>query len=152
VSEKFKIAPENAAKMSDWLRTRGGIAIWSSINLSNIGATWSTPALTDGKSTPKPTWQAGNEPDRIITDPGECVVVEPREVNRFYVAIRPGAQGFVFKVTDGGTRRIRGALAKANRDARCAPDAGVAWYEFDYSTQEAVIFVEGETRPLGVKP
>ena len=39
------------------------------------------------------------------------------------------------KVTDGGTRRIRKEVGKAGEDA---------WYEFDYGTQEAVIFVPGE--------
>jgi hypothetical protein len=45
----------------------------------------------------------------------------------------------VMKVTDGGTRRIRAALAKYGEDS---------WYEFDYSTQESVIFLPGETMTL----
>jgi len=36
------------------------------------------------------------------------------------------------KLTSGGTRKVKAAVAKAG-------DA--AWYDFDYSTQEAVILV-----------
>jgi hypothetical protein len=62
---KHECAPENAEKMLGWIKNRGGVAIWPSINFSNFGASWSTPALTtDGKPYPKPTWQAANEPSR----------------------------------------------------------------------------------------
>jgi hypothetical protein len=55
------------------------------------------------------------------------------EVKRFHVAVRIGGQGFCLKVTDGGTRRIWRELAKAGTGS---------FYEFDYNTQEAVIYKE----------
>jgi hypothetical protein len=138
MNEPHSISPENVPQFRDWIANRGGVAIWRSINLSNPGASWSTPAKTvEGEPTPKPTWQASNQPERIITDPNEIVVVVPREIRRFRVGVQHG-DGLSLKVTDGGTRRIRAAVAKF-------PDA---WYEFDYGTQEAIIFVPLKSIPL----
>jgi hypothetical protein len=44
MNEKHHISPETAAKALEWIKTRGGLAIWQSVNLSNPGASWSTPA------------------------------------------------------------------------------------------------------------
>jgi len=43
---QHECSEENAPKFWEWLRTRGGIAVWKSINLGNAGASWSTPATT----------------------------------------------------------------------------------------------------------
>ena len=112
-----------------------GIKVWNSINISNPGAQWIT-----GLQAEKPTWQAGNEPDYVITDPWKVGVQAEEEVNRFYVAVRPSSNGLSFKVTEGGTNRIRRALAKYEGSR----------YEFDYDTQEAVILAPlREPFPLG---
>jgi len=135
-AEKHHCAPENAAKMLMWIRERGGIAIWRSVNLSNPGASWSTPVNhEDGTPGGRPTWQADSAPCRVISDPSEVEVVTAREVKRFHVGVRRGDQGLSLKVTDGGSRRIRSEVAKAGEEA---------WHEFDYGTQEAVILVPGE--------
>jgi hypothetical protein len=136
----------NAAKIAEWLFTRGGIAIWESVNLSNPGASWTTPLNDEnGQPKPKPTWQAGDEPARIITDPGWVHVVTPKEVKRFHVAIRAtGPFGMTLKCTDGASRRIRKAVDKANE--KLGRDE--CWYSFDYETQEAVIYAPGETVQL----
>lgn len=132
--------PENAEKMFDWIATRGGVAIWPSIDLSDLDKSWSTPANDkDGNPTTKPHWKADSKPSRIITDPSQILVTKDKEVKRFHVAIRRGSQGLVMKVTDGGTRRIRAAVAKAGEGA---------YYEFDYETQEAVIMAPEEQIPL----
>lgn len=130
------VTAENAPKISKWLRERGGIAVWSSVNLSNPGAGWTTPACNeDGTPTAKPTWQAGDTP-RIITDPAEVEVSFDKEVGRFRVAVRMGSQGTMLKVSDGGTRRIRKAVARAGEGA---------YHVFDYDTQEAVIMAPDRT-------
>ncbi len=136
---KLECDPENSEKFKEWIRDRGGIAQWKSINLSNPGASWSTPALTDGKPTQKPNWQCENTPSEIITKEEDVVVVVPKEVKRFHVGIRSGYNGLSFKVTDGGSRKIRSAVEKAGEGA---------WHEFDYYTQEAVIYKPGQTIPL----
>ena len=135
--DKHECAPENAAKMLDWIRTRGGVAIWRSVNLSNPGASWSAPVrAADSRPYPKPTWEAESQPSRIITDPSEIEVVTRREVRRFRVAIRAaGASVMSFKLTDASTRKVREAVDKAGDGAS---------YEFDYTSQEAIITVPGE--------
>ena len=138
--EKHLTSPEDAARFKTWLETRGGIAVWPSINLSNPDASWSTPALNeDGTPMTKPTWQAANEPERIITDIADVEVVIDKEVKRFRVGIRTGSQGMMLKVTDGGSRRIRAAVEKAG---------GGAYHVFDYSTREAVILAPERIVPL----
>jgi hypothetical protein len=140
IMNKHECAPENAAKMLDWIHTRGGVAIWESINPSNPGASWSTPAtFADGSVATKPDWQCNNQPARIITDASDIEVVERREVKRFRVGVRIGAQGMTAKVTDGGTRKIHAAVEKAGEGAS---------YGFDYLTQEAIITVPGARVPL----
>ncbi len=137
-NEKHECAPENAANMRTWIEKRGGIAIWPSVNLSNPGASWSTPANTlEGTPTPKPTWQAADKPERVITDPNEVVVVTRKEVKRFHVALR--RSGLAFKCTEASSRRIKAAVAKAGEGAS---------YEFDQGSQEAIITVPGETVSL----
>jgi hypothetical protein len=131
---------ENAEKIAFWLKERGGIAVWSSINLSNPGASWTTPAKNaDGTVVTKPTWQAANEPERIITDPSEVLVSKDVEVKRFRVGVRQGGNGLMLKVTDGGSRRIRSAVSKAGDGA---------FNVFDYETQEAVIMKPETQIPL----
>jgi len=133
-----EVAPENAAKMLDWIEKRGGVAVWKSVNLSNPGASWSTPALAPDRSPyRKPTWEASSEPHKVITDPAEIAVVTRKEVKRFHVAIR--ASGMSMKLTPGSSRRVDKAVERAGEDAS---------YYFDYESQEAVITVPSETVPL----
>jgi len=154
VSEKHRITSSNARQVWEWLQNRGGIAIWKSINLSNPGASWLCPFHDEnGRQKGKPTWQAESQPSRIITDPAEVVVDVPKEVRRFYVAVRMGGNGLSLKLTDGATRRVRAAVDKANiayaKERGLDPDdVQEAWYEFDYETQEAVILVPDSTQPI----
>lgn len=67
------------------------------------------------------------------------MVAIDREVKRFHVAIRMGSQGFSMKCTDGASRRIRSAVAKAGEGA---------YHVFDYTTQEAVIMAPEKVIPL----
>ena len=141
--EKHVCNPQSAKQMLEWIKTRGGLALWRSINLSNPGETWTTPLnKADGTPMPKQSWEMANEPYRVITDPAEVEVHIPKEVKRFHVGVRMGSQGLSWKVTDGGSRRIEREVAKANEKY------GDAWYEFDYSTQDAVILVPDARIPL----
>jgi predicted metalloprotease len=138
--EKHHCTVQNAAKFMEWIATRGGLALWKSINLSNPDISWTSPVLTeDSKPYEKPSWQAANRPYRIITDASEVLVDRPKEVKRFHIAVRR-SQGLSLKVSDGGSRRIRHFLAKHHEKD--------PWYEFDYDTQEAVIYVADGTMPL----
>ncbi len=131
---------QNAPLILTWMRKRGGVAVWGSLNLSDPGKTWTTPVRAeDGTPAPKPHWGATNEPLRVITDMDNILVDTPKEVKRFHVAVRTGAQGMSLKVSDGGSRRIKKEVAKAGEEA---------WYEFDYDTQEAVVYVPDATETL----
>lgn len=90
----------------------------------------------------KQFWQAENSPSLIITDPSEIEVHEDAEVARFRVAVRR-ASGLAFKCTDASSRKINQAVEKAGKGA---------YYEFDYSSQEAVILAPVKSYPLSQHP
>lgn len=131
---------ENAQRFWDWLTTRGGLAIWGSVNLSNPGLTWTAPHLDpQGLPKDKPNWQCGSSPIRIITDPSEVLVSVDTEVKRFHVALRRGSQGLTMKLTDASSARVIKATEKAGEGA---------YYVFDYETQEAVILAPTSEQTL----
>lgn len=132
----LEVTDYNADKVLDWMKNRGGVAVWRSVNLSNLGTSWTTPALTgEGKPSGKPSWQAANEPDKVIADPSRIAVVGEKVVRRFHVGTRMAGSGMALKVTDGGTRRIHAAVAKAGPDA---------YYRFDYGSYENAVIVVPE--------
>ena len=137
--EKHRINSQAANLIAEWFRTRGGVAIWRSVNLSNPGASWTCPVNDpDGKPAAKPTWQAASAPERTITDPTEVEVVTFKEVRRFHVGLQRGS-GMSFTLTSAASRKLRLALEKAGNDST---------YEFDYAAQDAVIMVPDEIVPL----
>jgi len=126
------VGDDNARKMLDWIRNRGGIAVWTSRLIGGTDGGYYVPAKTaEGKGSTKPHWSAGDSPDFVVTDSSDVRFVQPREVGRFRVAIRKGSQGLAYKCTDVSTLKIRKAVEKAG---------GGSWHEFDYSSQEAVIY------------
>ena len=139
--DKHRVEEVNAAKFVDWLRNRGGLAIWDSLDLSNPSLSFTTPVNgDDGKPRRKPRWDVEDTPSRIITDIDEVEVTTYKEVKRFHVATRVGDQGLKVKVTDGGTRRINKEVEKAGEDA---------FYVFDYGDYDnAVIMVPSKVVPL----
>ena len=133
------VSEQNALLFASWISQRGGLLVWSSADLSNPQWSCITPAhLANGDETPSPHWKAAPGP-RKIEDASEVAVITPKEVKRFRVAVRPGKQGLALKVSDGGTRRIKAAVAKAGEGA---------WYEFDRWSQEAVILAPESETPL----
>jgi len=136
--DKLTINERNALLVAGWIRHRGGVAVWPKIDLAHAGEQMLTPALTEKTPTVRPHWSVAYEP-RVITDAKQVLVAKDKEVRRFHVAVRMGGQGLSLKVTDGGTRRIRAAVAKAGEGA---------YYTFDYDTQEAVIWACEQTVPL----
>lgn len=123
---------DKAPTLLKWFSERGGIAVWPSVNLSNLGVSWTTPVLTaEGAPSSKPDWQSDSKPSKIITDPALVRVLVPREVKRFRVAVRRSGNGIYLKCTEASTRRIHAAVAKYPG----------SWYVFDHGTQEAVILV-----------
>ena len=131
----IEISARDAKKMLGWIRTRGGVAVWESVDLSNLGRGY-TPALDDkGNAYPKPHWRYANEPDYIETDPGRVVVKYYKVVRRFHVATRLGSQGFKIKLTEASSDKVYKALEKAG--------AG-ACYDFDYASYENCVIMAPE--------
>lgn len=132
---KHECVEENAHKFAEWIKSRGGVAVWQSVDLSNPDFSLSTPAkTTEGTAYPKPHWSVGNEPSIVVTDPTDIGVVNFVERKRFHVGVRRGG-GLKFECTDGATRRIRREVAKAGEGAT---------YAFDYMTKECVILAPAE--------
>lgn len=139
VMKRHSCKENNAERMAEWITNRGGLAIWKSINLSNPGASWTTPALSeDGKPYDKPNWQSANEPAKIITNPEDVDVITYKEVNRFHVAIRSKGM-FSFCLTDASDRKVKKALDKAGEGST---------YHFDYEYQDCIIKVPDKTITL----
>lgn len=145
----LRVSANIAPQIADWIATRWGVAVWSGLDLSNPRDIF-TPVIArdpaDYKLLPtpveRPHWSVGAEPSRIVTDPAEVEVLAWVEHKRFRVGVRRGAQGLSFKVTDGGTRRIRAAVSKLEEEGF------EATYAFDYSTQEAIILKCSGAVPL----
>ena len=131
-NDKLIVFEENAPKFSDWLKNRGGLAVWQSIDLSDPGASCTTPALTDGKPTTKPHWKYANEPQRIVTDPAEVQVQRMKEVKRFHVATQRGSGFMQLVLTDASDTRVKKALDKAGEGST---------YIFDYGDYENCIIL-----------
>ena len=137
---KYTCQPEDAPRIWDWIKNRGGIVKWASCDMSDLNKSWTTP-YRDEKGeirTEAPHWKAPR-PSHHITDPADVCVAVDKEVKRFRVGIRRSSNGMSMKVTDAGTRRIREAVAKA----------GVgAYYRFDYEFQNVVIMAPENVVPL----
>lgn len=123
----------SAPRFWAWIKTRQGINMWRSADLSNPGKSWSGPVLDpEGKVNGKPSWQSQDKPEGTVTDPSLIEVYEGKEHKRFRVTVRVSGNGLSFKCTDASSRRIEREVEKAGEGA---------YYEFDYETQECVIFV-----------
>ena len=136
---RLEVTEENAPRFLEWLRARGGVAVWQSVDLSDPGSV-STPARTvEGAAMSRPHWKFAEAPERIITSAADIDVVVWQEVKRSRVGLQHGAQGFRVKLTDAGSRRLRAAVAAAGEDAT---------YKFDYETQDAVVLAPKTCVPL----
>ena len=126
---KYTCDSSDAEKIHDWLLNRGGILIWSSINLANPGASWTSPALNaDGSPCQKLNWQCGNDPLRV-TSLSDVDVATSAQLASFHVGVR--RSGMSLKVTDAGSRRIREAVEKFEEST-----GKPVWHAFDYSATE----------------
>lgn len=113
---KVECHRDNAARFTDWLANRGGIAVWPSLDLRNAGASCSTPALTlTGEPTTRPGWSYASTPSVIVTDPADVGVYDETLFKAIRVSLRRGTNGLSLKLTDTSQRRVD-ALMKACRE------------------------------------
>lgn len=91
------------------------------------------PYLTEKQEVgTKPSWRHADKPKRVVTSSDDVEIATYKEVRRFRVAVRVGGQGLFLKLTDASSKKVRQAEEKAGDGA---------FHQFDYDTQEAVIFV-----------
>lgn len=75
MTEKLEVTTKNAAKFWEWVTKRGGIACWTSLDLSSGGRTVYTPANTEeGQPMARPHWQYPAKPQRVVTTSFDVVV------------------------------------------------------------------------------
>lgn len=136
-STTLEIDERHAVKVSRWIESCGGVAVWGCLDLADPSRQFFTPAkLSDGTPSRSPHWSSPREPQRIVTNPAQVEVVTHREVKRIRIAVRPG-YGLSWNLTDTSSRRLRKAL----------DDAGPgAVYVFDGN--HALIFAEVSRKPL----
>lgn len=114
----YKVAvPNMRSKFKDWIENRGGVTVWHNVNMStNAGDTF-TPALTeDGKPYPKPSVSVSQ--GKTVKDLQQFKFLkEMKEEKRIRVFTRMGSQGFITKLTDDSSVRLKNALAVVGEDA-----------------------------------
>lgn len=135
------ISPEHEAKLAVWLKTRGGIAVWSNKDLGSSALGSQTFAPAD--VTTAPHWSCGNSPDFIVVDAAKISVQTDKEVARVKVRRGPPYLG-------GINRADRAKLDKA-----LAVAGEGAWWRSDYSEMQygsawfvAVVCVPDTVRPM----
>jgi len=138
----FKIETQraNAERMLDWLANRGGIAIWSSLDLSRAGERVFTPA--DASS---PSWHYPSKPDEIVTDRAEVGIYTETLFKAFPVSLRRGGNGLTIKLTDASQRKVDTAMNQ------CKKKHGNAHYQKGVLADKAAsigVFYAGEPEAL----
>lgn len=117
----LQVKESDLPKIIRWVRTRGGVAVWHSVDLSRPSGELLTPA---GAS--RPAWWVSADPV-IITHIRDIEVIISREIKQLPIAIRRSSNGFSYKLTDASSRKVRKAAENGH-------------YEFDYLTQKAIIY------------
>lgn len=106
---------DNAPRLAEWIRKRGGIAVWKSHDLSDPCASSLTPALDLlGNPTPTPHWKYGQAPERVVTDPAEVELYKDELVQELPVALKHDGYGYLV-LTKGSERKLDKALAAAGK-------------------------------------
>lgn len=137
---EHEVAKENAKKFWDWIKDRGGVAVWRSVDLSDPGQSWSTPRMTaTGEAASPPTWRASAAPDKVITNPANIGVYDRELVRTIRVGIERGSE-LSWVLTAAASDRLRLAL-------RLIGDG--AFYEFSLDDNGRRVAVLYRSVPLG---
>lgn len=129
-------SPDAKAKIQKWLAEGRKVAVWKSVDLSDLNA---GNCYTPGDVTQSPHWKYGGKPHEIVDDIARFRFAKGmREVKRIHISIRIGASGLSLNLTDGSARRLRAALDRVKEMTGLDP-----YYRFEESpvSREAVIEV-----------
>jgi len=87
--DKPVISSDKAHLVYQWIKERGGVAVWRSANPENPTMSWTGPLLDkDGNEASKPNSQAMGTPYLIIKELSDVMVIVPKEVARIKVSER----------------------------------------------------------------
>ncbi len=139
---------DDAPRVLDWIKNRGGVQVWRSVDLSDPGASSITPARdADGNPTRCPHWKFAKAPI-TITDPAQVGVYTEVLYKAFPVALRRGSNGLTLKLTDAAQRKVDKATAQ------CKEKHGNAHIRKgvlpDVMASIGVFYTPGELRALWV--
>lgn len=144
--EKYRVSEADADKILTWLRERGGILIWTSVDLSRPGESSTTP-FRDPAGIPvgKPHWRFGDHP-RHITDISEVEVAEAEKVESLAVRIKRGGE-LRLTLTSHSSAKLQERLAHWSQERNTA-----AWYHFEgflvNGWDTAHIYVDSKIVPM----
>lgn len=111
----------NALKFAEWIRDRGGVAVWKSQDLGDLAASWSTPVRTAAGETIKaPHWKCGQSTPTIHTDMNTIGVFQSEKFKEVLVKLKQSGMSLV--LTDTSQWRLDRAME------RCRVKHGDAWY------------------------
>jgi len=125
----MKILERDAERILDWIKNRGGVAVWDSCAIGDPGQAF-TPALDkDGNRTTRPGWRYGGKPSSIVTDASDVTVLRCEKFKSFHVSTKKGG-GFSIVLTDASSRKLKKELERAGEGS---------WHEFDYGSHDNCI-------------
>ena len=111
----------NALKFAEWIRDRGGVAVWKSQDLGDLSASWSTPVRNAaGETNRAPHWKCGQSAPTIHTDMNTIGVFQSEKFEEVPVKLKPNGMSLV--LTDTSKRRLDRTME------RCRIKYGDAWY------------------------
>jgi len=143
----YQITPEQAPQILEWLATRGGVAVWQNCNLSShaIGSLAFTPAThDDGRPATAPSWQYGQTPVAVVTDPAAFVVQTWRETER--VKVMASKYGPPCDPIARGRTKLDAALDRAGQGATWRWDRG--YYVYGSGWRQVIVEAPANEIPL----
>jgi len=108
----LQVTEENAPRVLEWLRTRGGVYFWRSQDLEDPGAGVITPMRdNNGVVNKAPHWKYGGTPERHITRAEDVEVCIDEPVETFDVKLKCSGHRVVLQ--KASQRKVEAALARA---------------------------------------
>lgn len=143
----YEITPEAASRISEWIATRGGVAVWRNCNMSShsIGSEAFTQATKeDGSPATSQGWQYGQSVESIETDIAAFTVKTYRETTR--VKAVPSKYGPPCDPVARGRKALDKALEQAGEGAvwRWNYDSG----GYGSAWREIIVEAPDKTVPL----
>ena len=108
----LEVSEADAPKVLDWLKTRGGLSVWSSKDLGGPPSIVTTPYRnSEGELSSAGHWRYGDKPDRHVTEASDVEVCIDVPVETFEIKLKTSGLRIVLQASS--ERKIGEALARA---------------------------------------